>query len=340
MKKIFVINPGYDLQVSLEEWKQGKFPGHILYGVNEFEKHGYEAIYPNDSVRYENGRHNRIKFEMNIIRQLMSRRREYELIYIPYLNLGISACLLKKIGVLNKPIVGLVHGIDFSKKKQYSMYFDALTRIIIISEPLYQEFCKEFPGYVNKAQCVPLMPEIKEWDHKEECGYDFASIGKTNRDYSVLLDAIAKTDYKCVMVGTKELADANNEQLEVVDRFVDYGECLGYYRDSYVNVVTMKECGGIFGLTSILDSFTVGKPIIVTKTKYLSVPVEEWGIGIEVPEKDVDALVRAMDKLRKDQVFYNTCRENLRRIAQTYNMDTFARRVCENIDSALGLEKR
>lgn len=48
-KNAYIVNPGYSLVDSLKLYKEGNYPGAVLYGIHHFEENGYQLIFPQSS---------------------------------------------------------------------------------------------------------------------------------------------------------------------------------------------------------------------------------------------------------------------------------------------------
>jgi glycosyltransferase involved in cell wall biosynthesis len=64
--------------------------------------------------------------------------------------------------------------------------------------------------------------------------------------------------------------------------------------------------------TRFLDLIWAELPIVCTRGDVLSDLVERRGLGVVVPEGDVDAVVAALRRMLDDDTYYAACRENLR----------------------------
>lgn len=65
--------------------------------------------------------------------------------------------------------------------------------------------------------------------------------------------------------------------------------------------------------TRILDYLWADLPIVTTKGDYFADLVDEFKLGITVPEGNMEALADAIEKVLYDERFAETCRDNIRR---------------------------
>lgn len=66
--------------------------------------------------------------------------------------------------------------------------------------------------------------------------------------------------------------------------------------------------------TRVVDFLWAGTPTVVTRGDVIAEMIERRGLGVAVPERDVDALAAALDRLLEDRAFYESCRRNLEAI--------------------------
>ena len=115
------------------------------------------------------------------------------------------------------------------------------------------------------------------------------------------------------------------EQLGVTDTqvffvrgWLPYEEVKEYLRGSYLGLSTYFNNAETHysHRTRFLDLFWAELPIVCTRGDILSELVDQRGLGVTVPEGDVDAVVAALCRLIEDRAFYDACVENLRALKQ------------------------
>jgi glycosyltransferase involved in cell wall biosynthesis len=68
--------------------------------------------------------------------------------------------------------------------------------------------------------------------------------------------------------------------------------------------------------TRLVDFLWAGTPVVCTRGDVIAELVEERGLGLTVPEQDVDALTTALARLLDDAAFRERCRANLRAVRE------------------------
>jgi glycosyltransferase involved in cell wall biosynthesis len=68
--------------------------------------------------------------------------------------------------------------------------------------------------------------------------------------------------------------------------------------------------------TRLVDFLWSATPVVCTRGDVLAELVERRGLGVAVPERDVDALEAALRRLLDDRAFYDRCKANLRAVRE------------------------
>jgi GT2 family glycosyltransferase/glycosyltransferase involved in cell wall biosynthesis len=122
-----------------------------------------------------------------------------------------------------------------------------------------------------------------------------------------------------VAAETRALSDV----LGLTDKFVffnegwvDYGDRQNYLLEADVGVSThFHHLETTFAFrTRILDYLWAGLPMVVTAGDAFGSLVADEGLGVRVPERDVSALVAALEHCLFDQEFAKQCQANIERI--------------------------
>lgn len=160
-------------------------------------------------------------------------------------------------------------------------------------------------------------------------------VGKTNRDFQTVVsasDILAGRDIKGCLVGM--IGRRSSDYLRI-DASRNYAYAASVYKNSRVNLVITNSSQGIYGLTSIMDSFTFEIPLIVTATEGLAVDPEKLRIGLTVPPMNPKALAAAIERLNADDSYYGECKRNLHTLKESYNTEIFGKKLTEVFDEVM-----
>lgn len=214
--KVLCLDPGYSLEDSLRKFKEGNFPGQALYGINHFDKNGVNCTF--EEEKQSVGEESRGNSRFQILKQMVEAEKysiktakadkSIDAIYIPLVNFYPLFCLARKMRIIKKPVIGVVH--DFhtkgkARRIKNRFMFEGMDRTIFIARNVYDHFCISYPKYKSKACCIPLMPEILDESGtqtlQETKKYDACLIGKTARDYKTFAEAAKLIEHPFVIVG-------------------------------------------------------------------------------------------------------------------------------------------
>ena len=126
---------------------------------------------------------------------------------------------------------------------------------------------------------------------------------------------------------TRSLSDAlglTDKHVFFNDEWVDIDDRQNYLLDADVGVSThFQHVETTFAFrTRILDYLWARLPIVATRGDTFGDLVEAEGLGVSVPEEDVDALADALERTLYDDEFAGKCREAVDRVRASYSWDT------------------
>lgn len=211
---VFVINPGYSLKNAVELWNNKNFPGQVLYGVQYFRENGIEPLFQQKAVQVlESSKgagkkeilKSRLRYEINVIKEYKKNKKDIDAVYVPVMGFGTLFLLLKKLGFIRKPVIGVAHSMNFEGKMHIfknNFSFGACSRVVFLSEKVMKKASELFPKYSSRFFSLPLMPDpINEKKEAIDKKYAFAMIGKTNRDYNTISEAALIAKLPGIIVG-------------------------------------------------------------------------------------------------------------------------------------------
>lgn len=237
---------------SYEEWKEYKFPGHILYGLPLLENYGIHSVM--HKCKYFSGR------------------------------------------------LKLIHwGPDL---------------------PFYDHLLAEMP------------------DRKPE---GFISTGKENRDVDTLLQAFAATNEKLDLYIAVSCGNINYKK--IIDPYALPDSIRIHYTDGVIpyelgKLVARKSCIVIccldfpytVGLTTLVEAFALGIPVICSRNPNFEIDIDKEGIGITVEYNDVQGWIDAIRYIADHPEEARRMGENARKLAEErFNLEIFSREIAESL---------
>lgn len=326
---VFCVDIGYSLKKDLEKWENNhmSYAGHILYGVNHMRENGIMPIFELGEHGYIYGKWYECLDEFIKAFSLFIKHREIDAIYIPHAYYSKWIVVLHKMRVIKAPVIVCLHN-----KNNLRGFLSACDKIVTINPYLYACLQEDYPERKNDIQFIPLAPEqigVNKEDMKPEV--DVISIGNTKRDFELLVKAMTGLPYTCKIISDKFEKMELPENVEVVHGQLSYEDCLKEYAKAKVIALPLSKDveEGVFGLTSLVDALTVGKPVIVSKTKGIGIKIQELGCGIEVD--GAMEMARAIQKLLENEEYREKIESRIAEVKLDFNMQKSSRKLCEII---------
>ena len=184
---------------SYEEWKDFRFPGHILYGLPLLEKHGIQSV----MHRYKPYA-NRWKLMLYTTKEILFCKEKYEVLYGTSFR-GLELIIfLRALGLYRKQIVVWHHTAlrkspNRLKEAISRFFYRGIDHMFLFSRKLIQDSIATHKVPEHKLELIHWGPDLAFYDHllKElpaEPREGFISTGKENRDLKTMLQAFSQTD--------------------------------------------------------------------------------------------------------------------------------------------------
>lgn len=301
------------LQDRFERIAQGTYRGELLYGSPELRSLGHDVILP-PPIKSE-GR----KRLVEVMKQLWSMRRQYDLVYTPYFNGLEWVILLHGMGLFRKKIV-VWHHSPIERSKSFlgcirqNLFFRGCDAVLFFTEKLRQE---SWQPAGNKTHVLNWGPDLSFFDRIRldyaQCATaPYLMSGSDSRDFDTPIKAFAEMPNAQIDIYPptddirKQYEGKNaNIHMKCIERSND-----GYYAMS----VATAECKAVLiiskpvegrklpsGLTSICEAVALGKPCIITDNRYFSDEMRKAGFAIFVKVGDAEGIRNAVQQLENDK---------------------------------------
>ena len=184
---------------SYEEWKDFRFPGHILYGLPLLEKYGIQSV-----MHQYKPYANRWKLMLYTTKEILFCKEKYEVLYGTSFR-GLELIIfLRALGLYRKPIVVWHHTAlrkspNRLKEAISRFFYRGIDHMFLFSRKLIQDSIATHKVPEHKLALIHWGPDLAFYDHllKElpaEPREGFISTGKENRDLKTMLQAFSQTD--------------------------------------------------------------------------------------------------------------------------------------------------
>ncbi len=338
-----------------QAWREGRCPGHVMYGFTHLEKHGMECFsfdIPFDPYK------NRFRLMCYVLLKVLSLHGRFDVIYAGT-HRGLELVIfLRALGLIREPIVVWHHTAVVSSPKKWrealsKLFYKGMDRLFFFSEPLLERSLRTGKVAREKAALIHWGADLHFYDklrEKRKPGGYYISTGRENRDFVTLIRAFNRTRQVCeiyttVKIGENDYREILRKQLDepIADNvhlfFVETGylELAEKVNDAKAVVICSFDRPYTVGLTTLVEAMALGLPVITTDNKNYPVDVAREGIGLSVPFEDPRAWVDAIDYLETHPEETEAMGRKSRSLAEhLYNLERFTgevaaelRKVCE-----------
>lgn len=310
MRLLFLNN--YDMTKARQLWESGDYPGQHLWGATHLHKHGVIVdILPHERLPQFN-RHWRVQRLLGLNeRELIASEQQLRALIRTNCDVLYSGCLdhslflarLRRIGLLRKPLVTVVHHPLRPGSRELSAVLTH-DRVLCLSTRVRQQILDLGHPAPEQVQHIEWGPDLDFYgpfrpyaDCAPEAGPPrLVSAGKATRDYDTFVDALhgirdCSAHIYCsgrslpnrqILGDNITLCTSNNG-----DNPCGYRDILDDYRQAYAIAIPMQAVDRLAGLTSLLDAMAVGRPVLITSNDYIDIDVEREGIGFRLAAGDV-----------------------------------------------------
>lgn len=224
-----------------------------------------------------------------------------------------SFCVVVKNFIYNPKsgLLGLIYDY-YIKFIVYSGYVD----YFVCSSPSYCEYCKKIFGpkcsnFISIPFGVNDFSSMYNLD-PNSIHHDYVlAIGRSNRDWLFLIDALGSTDLNLIIV-----CDELHNNI-VHNNITVYNQCTGL---ESLSMIKFSKCviipilnGDIAsGETVLLTAMSFGRPVVITKPSVLARDYVIDGFNGILVEKSSSELLSAINLLYEDNNLYETLSTNSR----------------------------
>jgi glycosyltransferase involved in cell wall biosynthesis len=350
--------PDGNIEQKMSNWANKRYRGELLYGLTHFKENDLGYIFPHFKKDRPIQATSWIPNMLDILRD----KRKYDIVYTPYYE-GLQALIyLRGLRLYRKRIVIWIHTPievegGFLRSCLYKVFLKGIDKIIFTNRKAQTESIQS--GRVSEDKTVVLdwgpdldffnniMNEVSGQEYKD---VRFISTGVDNRDFETIVSAFKGLSQKLdLYVTEKVLYDKYKDVAEnIMVHFIEpnrsqESSLLSSYTvakelaKSSVSIICSKPVTDrklAFGLTSVLESTGLGKPIIITRNKYLPQRFEDSMFSLIVKPNDVEDLRNAVIKISTDNELRMKLGENARQFAlKKYNLEFFTRDLASIFES-------
>lgn len=342
---------------SYEEWKEYKFPGHILYGLPLLEKYGIRSV----MHRYKFFP-SRLKLMLYTAGEILFCKEKYDVLYATSFR-GIEPVIfLRALGLYRKPIVIWHHTAVVANPKPWReqisrLFYKGIDKMFLFSRKLIQDSLKTRKAPPHKLKLIHWGPDLPFYDHllAEMHGRQregFISTGKENRDVDTLLQAFSSTKEELDLYIAVSCGTINYQN--IINRYSLPDSIHVHYTDGVIpyelgKLVARKSCIVIccldfpytVGLTTLVEAFALGIPVICSRNPNFEIDIDKEGIGITVEYNDVQGWTDAIRYIADHPEEARHMGEKARKLAEErFNLEIFSREIAESLQEISNISSK
>lgn len=332
---------------SYEEWKDYKFPGHLLYGLPLLEKYGIRSVmYPFKHFP------SRLKLMLYATKKILFCKEKYDVLYATSFR-GIEPVIfLRALGLYRKPIViwhhtAVVTNPNFWREQLSRLFYKGIDKMFLFSRKLFRDSLNTRKASLDNLKLIHWGPDLAFYDHlltemPDRKPEGFISTGKENRDVKTLLQAFSATEEPLDLY----IAPYDNLNYKgIIDSLslppsVHVHYTKGVIPYELAKLVAGKSCIVIccldfpytVGLTTLVEAFALGIPVICSRNPNFEIDIDREGIGITVDYHDVKGWTDAIRYIADHPEEARRMGANARKLAEErFNLEIFSREIAESL---------
>ncbi len=265
------------------------------------------------------------------------------------------ALILKWTGSRKPHIVVLsrITSVDRKASEKKIWFFkkirNSVSRFLIWSSVQRKLAIEKLGAHPEKIVLLKRGVDQLFWSPREVKTDMICSAGMEARDFPTLVDALRGLDIPCHIAAGATRGDVFKtvqrlHQIEDMPEQVSIGlkkpaDLRTLYARSRFTVVSLLPSDSDNGLTTILESMAMGKPVICTKSEGQVDIIQDGVTGIYVPQGDSEAMRDAIQTLWDDP---ERCKKMGRAarefIVKHHNLEQFVAAIKDELNQVMGLK--
>lgn len=216
---------------------------------------------------------------------------------------------------------------NFIKYAVDSKYVD---KIFVFSEIEVKNYSNIFKRSANKFTYIPLgIDKINNLHPVKQTDFILAA-GRSNRDFNFLIESLADTDYKILILSDIVNPDKSTSNIEIRnDIFTP--EMFSYLKACKCVLIPLYDPKISAGQLFFLQAMQLGKPIIITESDSITTYIKDGHNGLII-KKEKEALLNSLNRLFSDIELYECLSTNGKNdYEKFYTMDCMAKNIIQYI---------
>jgi len=337
-----------DLNMIHKRWKEGRIPGHFLYGATHLPNEGVDVV-----LHKYKPITSRLRLMWYVTWSILTCREHFDAIYATHFN-GLELLIfLRALHLYPHPIIVWHHQpiTEADSKFRETMarlFYKGIDHMFFFSERLIEVSLKSPKANPERMQVCTWGADLasydrlmKEYPVEEHVG--FVSTGKEKRDMPTLIRAFSATGQELNIYIAynacgdnyveilNDLRPSANVHINFIKGFIPNELAQKVWAAKFV-VICCQETNYTVGLTTLVEALAFGLPVISTRNETYPFDIEKEGVGITVPYYDSVAWEKAIRFLVSNPEEAEQMGRKARELAErTFNLENCAHEVAEAI---------
>jgi glycosyltransferase involved in cell wall biosynthesis len=272
----------------------------------------------------------------------LPRLRHVDVVFSDGEHVGIPLALAMMALRIKTPHLVIGHHLGTREKTAVLRWlrpYRRMERILVHSPNQVDLASQALPALAPLLRVVPYGIDTDFWSPRpvaEQDGF-VVSAGREHRDYDSLLQACPDTAELFIADHSFNSPDARRLSpdtwpINVERRALDRIDLRLMYARASVVVVPVIDTPFPFGITTLLEAMSMGKPVVASGTDGLRGVIEDGRTGVVVPPGDVDRLRRAIEDLLADPAKRRRLGDQARQAAtERFGLDTYVDQLARHL---------
>ena len=337
-----------DLNMIQKKWKEGRFPGHFLYGATHLPKEGVDVV-----MHKHKTIESRFKLMMYVAWSVLTCREHFDAIYATHWD-GLELIIfLRALHLYPHPIIiwhhqPITEADSKFREMMARLFYKGIDHMFFFSEKLKEVSLKSPKANEERMQVCPWGADLDNYDRlkmeypvEEHVG--FVSTGKEKRDMPTLIRAFSATGQELNIYIAynacgdnyveilNDLRPSANVHINFIKGLIPNELAQKVWAAKCV-VICCQETNYTVGLTTLVEALALGLPVISTRNDTYPFDIEKEGVGITVPYYDSVAWEKAIRFIVSNPEEAEEMGRKARQLAEkSFNLDICTHEVAEAI---------
>jgi glycosyltransferase involved in cell wall biosynthesis len=335
-----------DLQRIYQEWKEGTFAGHFLYGATYLNDFGIEMI-----MHKHNPSPLHWKITLCTTWRILSCRKRYDVLYATSFR-GLEIIIfLHALGLYRHPIVlwhhqPIVTAKNVIRERLARIFYHGIDKMIFFSQKIVKDSLLSKKSRPDKMYIVPWGADLDFYDRVMKDNpiarrSGFISTGKELRDMPTLIKAFNETGKKLDLYIREAAGNINyrnvlgrikceeNVKIHFIEGLIPNKISIEVNKAACI-VICCLESNYTVGLTTVVEALALGIPLICSRNPQIPIDINREGCGISVEYGDVEGWIKAINFISDNPEKAAEMGKRGRQVAEReFNIKNCARQVAD-----------